>query len=387
MRNTIIIFLLAGFISCIEQNNNITNPPVGPGSQQPAILTTDYGMVLSWMEPIDGDIHLRFSTFNGVIWSDPINIAQGSNWFVNWADFPALISNGDKLFAHFMQISGESTYDYDIMYTVSSDRGATWLPPRKLHADTIKGEHGFLSGSAFEDGFVVSWLDGRYTKTENGAMSIRGAVINGAGEVTRAMEIDNRTCDCCQTTLTNVGGKPMVFYRDRSENEVRDIYYSALLDSGWIEPQVLHDDNWEINACPVNGPVTLSNDDHVAVGWFTGAEANYEVKLKISADSGESFGEVILVDGPDAFGRLDIEIDEEHIYLTYLTRKELKASLMLAVYNMAGELVEKKSMATINPDRGTGFPRITAWSGRLVIAWTDLELNQVNLLAYSISGD
>ena len=223
MKNSYWLILLVGLSSCIDGRDSLEEPPVGIGSEESFLLATDYGLALSWMEPIDGDIHLRYAVYNGQIWSEPKSVAWGTNWFVNWADFPALIGNDDKLFTHFLQMSGENTYDYDIMYSISNDRGLNWSTPAKLHKDTVRGEHGFVSGIPYNDGFAVTWLDGRYTKEENPKMSLRGAMIDKDGQVSVDLELDSMTCDCCQTAMALGNQGPMVFYRDRTEDEIRDI--------------------------------------------------------------------------------------------------------------------------------------------------------------------
>ena len=57
-------------------------------------------------------------------------------------------------------------------------------------------------------------------------------------------------CECCQTSMAISGDIPIVVYRDRSEGEIRDIYYSRYIDSNWTEPHPIHNDGWEINGCP-----------------------------------------------------------------------------------------------------------------------------------------
>ena len=67
--------------------------PAGPGSSTPTVHTTKEGAVLlSWVEPhAEGGYVLRFSQLEHDAWSAPKTIAQGEDWFVNWADFPSLI--------------------------------------------------------------------------------------------------------------------------------------------------------------------------------------------------------------------------------------------------------------------------------------------------------
>jgi len=386
MKYGYLFILLVGLISCFDGHDSLQEPPVGIGSEEPFLLTTDHGIYLSWMEPIEGDIHLRYSVYSTNRWSEPKTIAKGSNWFVNWADFPALINNDDKLIAHFLEMSGTNTYDYDIMYTISNDRGKHWSEPVKLNSDTIKGEHGFVSGIPYKDGFALTWLDGRYTKGENPRMSLRGALIGADGLVSSAYELDSMTCDCCQTAMVMGAEQPLVFYRDRTVAEVRDISFVTLGEESAV-PRRLHDDLWEINACPVNGPAVDRDGQTIGVAWYAGKESNYEVKLKISNDAGKTFGPPIKVDGPQSFGRVDVKLANDIIYITYLTRKDEEGSIVLATYDFDGSLRSKLPLATVSLDRGTGFPRTAIWQNKLLISWTDVEEKRVKLLSVPLSSN
>src|SRR5215211_5378748 len=66
--------------------------PAGAGSGQPNLTVSPRGQVyLSWIERLgEGKFSFRFSVskagWEGDGWSSPRVIAEGSNWFVNWAD-------------------------------------------------------------------------------------------------------------------------------------------------------------------------------------------------------------------------------------------------------------------------------------------------------------
>jgi hypothetical protein len=40
----------------------------------------------------EGRFSLRFALKKGDGWSAPRVIAEGANWFVNWADFPSMVA-------------------------------------------------------------------------------------------------------------------------------------------------------------------------------------------------------------------------------------------------------------------------------------------------------
>jgi len=89
---------------------------------------------------------LKFSHWKARGWSRPRQIAQGDNWFVNWADFPSLSALADgTLVAHWLQKSSAGTYSYDVKLSLSHNRGRTWSKPVSPHRDGTPTEHGFVS--------------------------------------------------------------------------------------------------------------------------------------------------------------------------------------------------------------------------------------------------
>jgi len=225
---------------------------------------------------------LVFSTLQAREWSAPKEIARGSNWFVNWADFPSMVSyrgNEQNLTAHWLQMSAEGTYDYDVRITQSANGGDNWDDSFIPHKDGIPAEHGFVSLLPTDSLHTfVTWLDGRNTKPKDahsemghgmgGPMTLRCALIDVYGNVSDDVELDNKTCDCCQTSAALTDQGIVVAYRDRTDDEIRDISIVRQVNGSWTKPQTIFPDNWKIAGCPVNGPAVQANGSLVAIAWL-----------------------------------------------------------------------------------------------------------------------
>lgn len=221
-------------ISCAPQQPpkiksiNILPPPSIQGGESHLHLCEKGELYLSWIEYQDEQTDvLYFATFQDQQWTPKKEITRGDNWFVNWADFPSLVSyNGSQtLAAHWLEKSDKGTYDYDIKITQSQDAGNTWSDPITIHKDSIAAEHGFVSMASNGDHLMVSWLDGRNTKPSpgnkhdhshgQGAMTLRAAMLDPGGHVTHSVELDASVCDCCQTSLAKTENGFTLAYRDR----------------------------------------------------------------------------------------------------------------------------------------------------------------------------
>lgn len=355
--------------------------PSDSSSAEPYLFTDKNGVVyLSWIEKVKETSFLKFSSFSNDEWSKSRVIASGNNWFVNWADYPMLASDGEgNMIAHILEKSENGTYTYDVKTLTSSDKGANWSPSRILHDDGKKAEHGFVSLLPHQENYFVSWLDGRNTVMESGTghgnghhgtMSLRAAYINKAGIKSDEWELDNRVCDCCQTSAVLTANGPVVVYRDRSEDEIRDINIVRLVNGQWTKPKPIFSDMWKISGCPVNGPRADAQGNRLAIAWFSSPDKTGRVQVIFSNDGGASFNTTIKVNESETIGRVDlVMLDEKSAMVSWMEGSEIKA---VRVYSN-GKKDPSMVIATSSESRSGGFPQMTRSRNRVIFAWSDTK--------------
>ena len=360
--------------------------PATDSCAQPYLFTDKNGIVfLSWMEKKNKQSTLKFSTFSGDQWTEPVTIATGNNWFVNWADYPVLISNGNQqLIAHYLEKSGASTYAYDVKYTTSPDNGKTWSDAKILHDDGRQAEHGFVSMMPYGEKFFVCWLDGRNTVSEDsgshdghhGQMSIRGAILTKEGIKENEWELDNRVCDCCQTTVAITTTGPIVVYRDRSENEIRDMSIVRFVNGQWTTPKIIYADQWKIKGCPVNGPRADAIGNNVAIAWFAMKDDKGQVKIIFSSDGGNTFKAPVQIDEGNPIGRVDVVmLDEKTAMVSWMEGADIKAIKV----SSDGTREKPIMIAASSNARSSGFPQMTKAGNKLIFALTDNKKKTIKL--------
>ncbi|MEM7297332.1 MAG: hypothetical protein AAF391_03600, partial [Bacteroidota bacterium] len=301
-------FLILSCTATTESDSSSTvkyldTPAKGNASLPHLVKGANDQLYLSWVEEQDsGWVQLNYSKMSEEGWNDPSMISKGNNWFVNWADYPMMaVDKNENMIAHFLAKSAEQTYSYNVNVVLKSADSTQWSSPIIPHTDGTPTEHGFVSMAPRENvGFSLAWLDGRNTgggdheTHSGGAMTIRTASIDMSGNLTGEAELDNRVCDCCQTGMAMTDSGPMVVYRDRSVDEIRDMAFVELDGENWSEPTLVGIDNWNIAGCPVNGPRVASSGSTTAVAWFSGANNRPIVKVAFKGDQG--FDEPITVD-------------------------------------------------------------------------------------------
>ena len=290
--------------------------PAGDRSATPYLFTDKNNITyLSWTEKTDSMNLFKYATLKSGIWSTPSLITSGKTWFVNWADYPMIVADGgENIISHVLNKSGDGTYAYDVKMFASNNSGQSWDNSFVLHDDGKQAEHGFVTLLPYKENLFVAWLDGRNTVMEgmenmsshegghHGAMSLRGAVLDYTGKKINEWELDNKTCDCCQTGAAITDNGPIVVYRDRSDDEIRDMSIVRLVNGVWTAPKTIFPDNWKIAGCPVNGPRTVALGNTLAVAWFTISKEVAQVNIIFSNDGGETFEKPIRVDDGNAIG-------------------------------------------------------------------------------------
>ena len=376
--------LIGLLISCSEPLKrdaelvNHIDSPAGENSSLPNLFSNGDKTLMSWVEK-KGDTlaSLRYAKLKDGEWQTPHEILQGTDWFVNWADFPMIAENQGNLLSHVLKKSSAGTYSYDVKLNVLPKGSINWATNLALHTDGTQTEHGFVTAVPYKAGsFFVTWLDGRNTLEKEdgsrGAMTLRAAIVSERGEVSKDILLDNRSCDCCQTTAAITTNGPVVIYRDRSEEEIRDISIVRQVEGKWTAPKVIHSDNWQINGCPVNGPKVASLGNNLAVAWFTAAGDQPKVNLVFSNDGGEHVDPPIQVDEADAIGRVDIVLlDEDTAIVSWMESKDSKAQLKAVKIARTGKKSEAIIVTQMDGSRNSGFPQMELVGDKVYFAWTD----------------
>jgi hypothetical protein len=353
--------------------------PAGPGSGEPNLAAGADGRVfLSWLEPVDHSAHaLRFAILDGDRWSTPRTITQHADLFVNWADFPSVVPlGGRRIAAHWLQKSGKDKYAYDVRVSQSSDEGVTWSAPVVPHRDGTATEHGFVSLFPFRDSLGAIWLDGRnFSRPTKGIkpdmmLVMTSIAPNGATGPERV--IDERVCDCCQTSLALASAGPVLVYRDRLPGEIRDISVARWSGSSWTAGKTVHSDGWQIDFCPVNGPAIDATGERVAVAWFTGAGDSARVYLAISEDGAATFGPPTRIDDGRPVGRVAVQLTGRGTIVSWMEfTSGQQADVRVRHIGLDGVRSPSTVVARSSGARASGFPRMIAVGDGLVFAWTE----------------
>jgi hypothetical protein len=354
--------------------------PAASGSVGPNLAAGPDGtVILSWIEP-EGDRHrLRYSVLADGAWGDPREVSEGTDWFVNWADFPSVVPLSETLWAaHWLVRQPAGGYAYDVMLSLSQDGGVTWAEPVMPHDDATPTEHGFVSIFRHGDAAGLLWLDGRNMIPESAhddginGMTLRAATIGADMTITNAAQVDGLICDCCQTDVAVTDAGPIAVYRNRTEDEVRDIYVARMNNDEWQPGRPVADDGWNIAGCPVNGPAVAAAGRRVAVAWFTAADDRPRVRVARSDDGGAGFSAPVAVVNEGVLGRVGVALlPGDRLAVSWLCRPAANnAAVCLRTVSPTGERGPVHVLSGDQHVPAFSVPQLLQSGDWLVSAWT-----------------
>jgi hypothetical protein len=344
---------------------------------------TDGTTYLSWLEPAGGERWaLKFSRFDGTLgrWEAARTIASGADWFVNWADFPVLAADGERLTAVWYVNNaaagghGHHSETYHAVHSRSADGGATWSAPEPITRESDSVE--FVALQPLPDGrLLAAWLDGRARAAGVDRQTLHARVLGTPGPDTL---VDGFVCDCCQLSFVPApGGGALLAYRGRTPDEIRDLQLARFDGQTWQRPATLHADGWKIAGCPVNGPAVDTRGERTAIAWFTAADGVARVQAKLSRDSGLTFGPALPIDLGRPIGRLDlVMLADGSAVVSWLEASTGQNAAGLYVRRLFadGHLSDPHLLVATSAVRASGFARMAARSGAdlpIVISWTE----------------
>lgn len=372
--------------------------PQAPAGQPDLVADGSGGLLLSWIDKGADHTHaLRYSRFDpnhdaseaasASGWQPMRTIASGPDWFVNWADTPHLIAlpNG-TLWAHWLRRNGDGAYNYGIALTRSGDGGATWSAPLRVEPEGASNDYGFVSlWPHGRDRLGIAWLDSRqkpaagaddhhHDRHGGAAMMLRSALFDERGRRTAEWPLDVSTCDCCPTSVAMSARGPVVVYRGRSEDEVRDTRLVRFDGKAWSKPATVHADGWTFAGCPVNGPAVVADDTSVWVAWYTEADGQPSLRLARSANAGDRFEAPITVaEGRDVLGRAALALDGKDLWVAWLAESGGRQAVWLGRHDgRTGKRIAHQRVADVTArGRASGLPKLQAIGGAAWLVWTD----------------
>jgi len=159
-------------------------------------------------------------------------------------------------------------------------------------------------------------------------------------------------------------------------SEIRDIkvlrQVGGLNTDVWLPSTNTPVDNWDIQACPVNGPVLSANNNQVVLAWFTGVDEKSKVQVAFSDDSAQSFQSAITIDENDNLGRVAVDwLNSETIFISWIGTHSGKSALLYRIVTTNGNMGAVNYVSDIDLSRSSGVPQVAqVTESEILLTWT-----------------
>ena len=346
--------------------------PTGSDSMAPNLSLMGNHFALSWIKRNEGqESQFFFTQWTGSGFENKNLIAASQKMFSNWADIPSIVEakNGD-LYAHWLERISSKQYAYGVQIALSKDRGKMWAPMGWLHDDESETEHGFVSLIQDDANVRAFWLDGRKMTKASGKMALHTAILDG-NEIEEERTLDANVCTCCPTSAIQLTDGPMVVYRDRSSEGIRDFSFVTDLEQGWSEPEKIADDHWLMPGCPVNGASIASSGDLVAISRFTFIQGKPQVILQIYKQGQSNVRKNLVLDKKAPIGRCSTVCSKDAIYTIWIGKEKKQAVLRMAEVTPNGNVRRQEILCALDAGFTSGMPRSILSGGYVWVSWTD----------------
>ncbi len=345
--------------------------PTAAGAVGPTLAVTPDGVALSWLEPDParkGFSAQKWALFSAdeVKWKPARTITTGPGRSVDPFAAPAFAaeSRGIVVIAWPLHtaagVDGNPPEADTAEYVFTRDHGATWTVPQPVSRETTALSLVAVHAGDRETPALLAWLDGRRREGGDGRMGLYTRVLGDDGP---DLMLDEDVSDGCPLAFAPLPDGALLAYRGHTTDNLRDLRLARFRRGRWENPRPLHPDRWRAPNSPQDGPRLAAVEKHVALAWFTAANAKPAVLLALSENAGDTFEDPIPVDLGHPVGRPDVAmlLDGSVVVLWAEAadeKEKREAGLYARFLDASGELSDAELIVPATTVRLTGFPRI-----------------------------
>jgi hypothetical protein len=370
--------------------------------------------VVTWAAtvPAGTNVYAAVSDDGGRTFGTPVRVNDvDGDARVNGEQPPRVAIGVDIAVAWVSRLTGVSR----IRMARSADGGRTFTPAATAHNESLTGARGWQSLAIDANNLVhAAWLDGRDANPGAATRPAppKPAPASGAAASTHAMHRSSRqdifhavwrpdgkapegkttaiearvatdVCFCCKTSVaTAPDGTAYVAFRHIYPTNLRDMAVARSIDAGrTFEPPVrVSEDQWQINACPEDGPsIAVGADGTLHIAWPTlipGTEPRKGIFYSYSTDRGRSFAPRIRVDdggeGSRTAAHPQLAITGPTVAVVWDESASQGRQIRFAeiVSTSSAWTPTVRTPVTISGEGRGVYPAVTAISGVPLVAWT-----------------
>ena len=319
-------------------------------------------------------IYVDYSTDLGKTFSVPVRINKESQRIkASGENRPGIAVDRDGKIS--VIYSAEGTQPATLFFSASTDNGRSFSTPKPLSdkASEANSFQGRLvlnpSGQTY-----VFWLDERdRTDWRQPGNAVYYTTIDGQNSLDFInRKLSDTVCECCRIAAAfDNEGQPVLFARFIYPGSIRDhgLSRTRMNDKKSLSWRVTFDD-WKIKGCPENGPaISIGDDDHYHIAWFTRGSARQGLFYAYSSDQGQSFSAPLPFGTPKKLpSHPDVLARGKHVVLTWTEYDGTKTQL-LVMQSTDGGQTWSQARSVAESAGGTDLPFLLSNTRGVFVSW------------------
>ena len=325
----------------------------------------------------DGHVRVQYSAGFGKTFSTPVDVNRVAEKIYDEGENRPKIAFGPRgqiyvTWSH--PLSGPWT-GY-VRFARSLDGGKHFSAPVTVNHDLAKITHRFDALAVDGHGrVVIAWVDKRdEVKARAAGKPYLGAAIyyswsdDGGKTFAPDHTLMEHSCECCRIALAREpDGDVAAFFRGVFGDNIRDHAFAVLRTDGKAaHPQRATFENWNIAACPHQGPGLAIGSSGVLHGvWY---EASHGPAIWYGQlDPGHPPRHVFKIGGPGA-GHADVAVHGRDVWVAWNQVSAEGYRLMLRVSHDGGDAFGAPR-AIADSNVAVYSPQLLVHDGRAFVAW------------------
>ncbi len=325
----------------------------------------------------DGHVLLRHSDDLGKTLSAPVKVNAIAESIYDEGENRPKIAFGpaDQIYVTWSHPLAKPWTGY-VRFARSLDGGRHFSEPVTVNHDRAQITHRFDALAVAGNGdIVVAWIDKRDQEkaSANGKPYLGAAIYyswsnDGGASFASDRKLMDHSCECCRIALARgKDGEVAAFFRGVFGDNVRDHAFAGLPTSGRAAtPQRATFDDWQIAACPHQGPGLAINAEGVRHAvWYEAAHgpAIWYGQL----DPGHSPHQTLKLAGRGA-SHADVAVQGRSVWVTWIQVSAAGYTLMLRDSHDGGTHFDAaRVVATSNV--AVGSPQLLLRENAAYVAW------------------
>ncbi|CAH1385271.1 sialidase family protein [Candidatus Nitrotoga sp. M5] len=319
-------------------------------------------------------VYVDYSTDLGKTFSAPVRINSKSQRIkASSENRPDIAVDGTGRIS--VIYSAEGAQPSVLYFSTSTDNGRSFSTPKPLsnNASEANSSQGRLLLNSSDQAYIF-WLDERdRTDWRQPGNSVYYTIIDGQSSHDFInQKLSDTVCECCRIAAAiDNESQPVLFARFIYPGGIRDHGLSKTQANGKnpLSWRVTFDE-WKIKGCPENGPaISISDDGHYHVAWFTRGSVRQGLFYAYSSDQGKNFSTPLPIGTPKKrSSHPDIMAQGKHVVLTWTEYDGTKSQLLVMQSTDSGQ-TWSQARSIAESSSGIDFPFLLSSSEGVFVSW------------------